>query len=142
MSSSLAGWYVSKRLEDRVEFVQQKVQLLRRFESFLLEKISIKSIIKFLSNDMQRGYSKRRRSPADLFHSALMKFNGVDPQSFRDVVQLILGWREYRNVHDANREQWGMPPEWLGGQGDGWTWKADSVGGVISKIVELIREGD
>ena len=63
-------------------------------------------------------------------------------QHFYNVVEYFLGWRLHHNVH-SNKDEFGVPPEWLGGEGGGWTFKCsieDHTNIIGKKLVEKFLE--
>jgi len=60
-------------------------------------------------------------------------------QDFYNVVEYFLGWRLHHNVH-CNKDDFGFPPEWLGGEGQAWTYKCtleDHSNIIGQKLAEM-----
>jgi hypothetical protein len=71
----------------------------------------------------------------------LMKWYKIDPQNTVDFIEAVLGWRLYQNVHHKGKWCWGVPPSWLGGEGNGWTWKSDMYD-FEDKVIKALRARD
>lgn len=80
-----------------------------------------------------------------IFCAALLKLARELPQTFNDIVTLILKWRPYQNVHDKNRWSWGYPPSHIDETSSNqyWTWKGtmDNPHAAVSAIWKEIHNG-
>jgi hypothetical protein len=66
-------------------------------------------------------------SPESCLAVGMAKVYRECPQDVSDMLETVLGWRLYRNIHDRNIIGWGRPPKSLGGEGEFWTWKASEL---------------